>query len=76
MKKQYEAPKAEIVVFNYKESVAACHSGQWGWYMPCIPASTQAQQNNTVGVIQNNTHWVDTGSSHWVDGGTSYWKGN
>ncbi len=58
MKKQYETPKAELVVFDYTESVRACSDMFWWWL--CIPKKnecTQPQDNNT------NTEKKSTGNN-------------
>ncbi len=47
MKKKYETPKAELVIFDYRESVTACSDFGWWWGF-CIwkcPQNTQPQEN-------------------------------
>ncbi len=50
MKKQYEAPKAEKVVFDYTESVAACYStfNYWPCWCNSQQGSNEEQKKGTV----------------------------
>ncbi len=45
MKKKYDPPKAEKVVFDYTESVVAC--SDWGW----------CKQNQGENSDVSNPHW-------------------
>ena len=48
MKRKYEAPKAEIVVFDYTETVVACTNIGWcGWCFYNPPKCTQPQGTGT-----------------------------
>ena len=63
MKKQYETPKAEIIVFDYTESVRACSDMFMPW--TCAPKDNgcnKPQDSNT------NTETKSTNNPYYAPG--------
>ena len=74
MKKQYEAPKAEKVVFDYTESVAACTSNfiPWWYINPICPPKSEATQPPTNENRSNQNS--SNPSGYWENKHTGYWN--
>ena len=70
MKKQYETPKAEKVVFDYTESVVACTSNDLPWW--CCPPKSEGTQAPTTENRSNQT--ADNPSGYWENKHTGYWN--
>jgi len=73
MKRQYEAPKAEKVVFDYTESVVACTSNEFPWwYIPPCPPKSEATQPPKSESKSNKS--PSNPSGYWEDKHTGYWN--
>ena len=51
MKKEYETPRAEKIVFDYTESVIACHSD----HNPCQGCDVIRTEDNNSRNVSNNS---------------------
>ena len=75
MKKPYETPKAEKVVFDYTESVVACMS-DCGWCLiaasmgKITPPKAEAQNTPTV---ENRSNQSNNSNQYWKKTSTDYW---
>lgn len=67
MKKKYKAPMAEMVEFDYKDSVAACFSAGQGQGQGNNNQSGNEQENCQPG----ESWWVDTNANNTSN--TPYW---
>lgn len=57
MKKQYETPKAEKVIFDYTETVVACSNIGWCGWCFWYPPKQNTQPQQTQGAEDpNNRH--------------------
>lgn len=54
MKKKYETPKAELVIFDYRESVTACSDWGWWWGFCAWKCETNTQPQGNQGAENPN----------------------
>ncbi len=74
MKKKYETPKAEKVVFDYTESVVACSDWGWCWWNWFQGGNSGGNTGNTkidskTGTKKNS----DISNPHWECKSPDYW---
>ena len=71
MKKKYEAPKAEKVVFDYTESVVAC--SDWGWCKRNQGGKSGGDTGHTEIDSKKDTKNSDISNPHWECKSPDYW---
>ncbi len=71
--KKYEPPKAEIVVFDYTESVVAC--SDWGWCMKYKKGNNSKGNNgdNSGSKGVSKSGGSDVSNPHWECKSPDYW---